>query len=206
MKKCRERVTKWKLVARLRRNFVEHHRRLEDGSDPSAFDAHIRNVERFRGHWARTFNAATCLLCVRRIPDGPRLSCGHRLCRVCIQVAGKSTTADPWSFRFPANQCPLCGSRLTAATIGFRPPSAGVRVLSADGGGCRAVAPLEELHLMEQCTNVPHLASRAFDYGIGSSAGENTSPHTCHREILNRQDLLLLQGDHLLTLRNRQEH
>ena len=167
-------MTKWTLAARLRRNFVEQCQRLEDGSEPSAFDNHIRNVGRFRGHWARTFNAGTCLLCVRRIPDGPRLSCGHRLCRICIQVAGKSTPADPWSFRFPGKRCPLCASRLVAATIGFRPPSAGVRVLSVDGGGCRAAAPLELVHLMECCTQVDYLGSRLFDFGIGSSAGENT--------------------------------
>ena len=186
-------------MTRLRRNFIEQFQCLKGGSDSSAFDIHIRNVERFRGHWVRTFNADTCLLCVRRVPDGPRLSCGHRLCRVCIQVAGQNTPADPCSFQFPGNKCPLCGSRLTAATIGFVPPTAAIRVLSVDGGGVKGVSPLKVLDMVERRIKVTHLGSRSFDFGIGSSAGERSSLFPWLRPPLGR-DFAQCRGDYLLTL------
>ena len=98
-----------------------------------------------------------CLVCVWNSPTVP-LVCGHCLCPGCF---GKYANVSPCL-------CPLC-TQQTKRALQEVPKSAGIRVLSLDGGGVRAVIQLVVLRQIAALTGLP--IAKLFDLIVGTSAG-----------------------------------
>jgi len=98
-----------------------------------------------------------CLVCVWNSPTVP-LVCGHCLCPGCF---GKYTNVHP-------SRCPLCKEQ-TVRALQEVPKSAGIRVLSLDGGGVRGVIQLVILAQIERLIGLP--IAKLFDLIVGTSAG-----------------------------------
>lgn len=161
-------ITRW--FRRLERRFVELRNALDS---VSAAALHLANVQRFRKHWSSTHSVDTCLLCLRRVPDGPRLVCGHAICTMCIRIYCCNSIQAPNTFTFPANQCPLCAADLPDGfMVGVLADTASLRVLSIDGGGYRGVGPMQSLLMLSRATGVKYLARRSFDVVVGTSSGQ----------------------------------
>lgn len=72
-------------------------------------------------------------------------------------------------YTYELGSCPLCSSGwLTAA---LKPPTAGVRILSIDGGGIRGVVPLEFLGILQNAVGPDCLVRDLFDLAFGTSSG-----------------------------------
>ncbi|KAL9082765.1 MAG: hypothetical protein Q9165_008787 [Trypethelium subeluteriae] len=71
---------------------------------------------------------------------------------------------------FWLNHCPLCRAPGRLSTQ-LKPPTAGVRLLSVDGGGTRGVIPLENLRLLQEQLEPDLHLQDAFDFAIGTSSG-----------------------------------
>lgn len=69
------------------------------------------------------------------------------------------------------NDCPLCGSAASFC-IRFKPPSAGINVLSIDGGGIRAIIPLSILKILQAKTGLPIAIQEFFQFHMGTSSGK----------------------------------
>lgn len=70
-------------------------------------------------------------------------------------------------------KCPFCGIKNECSPIGLIPPTAGIRVLSLDGGGMRGIIELIFLHRIEEVLDeiqIPVLDN--FDFACGTSAGK----------------------------------
>lgn len=161
-------VTPSVLVRLTEDRFVSFFGSLQAQRSLSAADIHLRNLQRFGGHWTRVHSTETCFLCLCRRPQS-QFACQHMLCQVCVQVCGQNSAADPLTFTVP--QCPLCRCDTGVPAIGVRPKSARMRILSVDGGGSRGSIPFEVLRILERRFNVPTVLNRAFDQAIGTSAG-----------------------------------
>jgi hypothetical protein len=111
----------------------------------------------------------SCLACLQRIPEH-KLSCGHMFCEKCCVSLGKSITRDPHSYEL--TQCPLC-SNSCYTKVRVRPNTAGVRVLSIDGGGIRAVIPIQFLRALEQAIGLKMPVQEHFDLSFGTSSGKS---------------------------------
>jgi hypothetical protein len=75
----------------------------------------------------------TCFCCLRELAEHP-LPCGHVLCTPCIKSYGKAHTELSGSFVMAS--CPLHDYDTVFPTpwiVYFKPPLAGVRILSLDG-------------------------------------------------------------------------
>ncbi|KPA36561.1 patatin phospholipase [Fusarium langsethiae] len=78
---------------------------------------------------------------------------------------------DTDAYLFDLDVCLLCGASAEGRRIRVRPDTATARVLSLDGGGVRAVVPLEFLRALEELVGLPCPIQRHFDVVFGTSSG-----------------------------------
>ncbi|KAF2441827.1 hypothetical protein P171DRAFT_418623 [Karstenula rhodostoma CBS 690.94] len=112
----------------------------------------------------------TCFCCLRELAEHA-LPCGHVLCTPCIKGYGKPHSDLSGSFTVAS--CPLHEFDTIfpeAWDVHFKPPLAGVRVLSLDGGGMRGIVILEVLRqLQTELRGMP--VQDFFDLIVGTSTG-----------------------------------
>lgn len=86
-----------------------------------------------------------CSSCLAGLPEYP-LSCGHVFCTACIREVGECHGVCFYAFgSCPLEQKPFGEPWL----VSVKPPEAGVRILSLDGGGPFGVIELEILKKIE---------------------------------------------------------
>lgn len=128
----------------------------------------LRDLRSLRHHLPRSHR--TCWCCLMRMPE-KILSCGHALCDTCIRIFGVRTATSQHDFRIKS--CPLCGSMNATSIFQLIPPTAGIRMLSIDGGGVRGVIPLTMLKCIEHEVAALGLPLRDFfDLTCGTSSGK----------------------------------
>ncbi|KAF8545288.1 acyl transferase/acyl hydrolase/lysophospholipase [Trichophaea hybrida] len=114
----------------------------------------------------------SCFCCLARVPE-KRLPCNHSLCETCIQIFGWAHQTEPYTL-FLQN-CIFCGMDCQSLAVNLKPPTAGVRILSVDGGGVRGVIPLRALIELEDAIceligfRIP--IQQNFDMAFGTSSG-----------------------------------
>jgi hypothetical protein len=110
----------------------------------------------------------SCLACLQRRPEY-RYPCHHMICEDCCIELGRRGDCDRDLFAF--TNCPFC--RLTCSIrIRVKPATAGVRLLSIDGGGVRAVIPIQFLRALEQALDLDIPVQEHFDLSYGTSSGK----------------------------------
>ncbi|GAB1318162.1 FabD/lysophospholipase-like protein [Madurella fahalii] len=114
---------------------------------------------------------SACFCCFFEPGEHPML-CGHVLCTPCVTSYGKRGVST--EVEVEMNGCPIgCPwpRRSKSQIVRFKPKSAGVRVLSLDGGGVRGIVELEILKQIE-LTLGGRLPIQAFlDLIVGTSTG-----------------------------------
>lgn len=120
--------------------------------------------------WRKIFNNRTCMWCLRRKPENI-CTCGHALCDTCVRVFGERLANV--EFRYKLEKCLLCASGTLEITL--KPPTAGVRILSIDGGGSRGVVPLEFLRILQDMIGHDCPLQNLFDMAFGTSSGTFSS-------------------------------
>ncbi|KAF1991096.1 hypothetical protein K402DRAFT_436349 [Aulographum hederae CBS 113979] len=140
---------------------------LDGGRDASQIAATIHRDKVVQSFYRQVSNGASvpdefdshtvCLCCLFEAPEHP-LPCGH--------VLSMEPTRSIWY------NCPLEGNNVRHTwTIRLKPKSAGVRILTLDGGGMRGIVELETLRALEQAMNVQIPIQSFFDLIVGTSTG-----------------------------------
>lgn len=94
----------------------------------------------------------------------------HALCDVYIQTFGRSSLCEKYTFAVQVG--PLYGVPDEDTVFTFIPPTAGIRILTLDGGSVRGVvelAVIKQIHAGFSRLRIPLL--EFFDYICGTSAG-----------------------------------
>lgn len=121
--------------------------------------------------WAQLKTNTTCLFCLRRKPEHV-LSCGHAICDTCVRIFGQALPG--LEYHYHISKCILCLSG--TLTVRLKPPTAGYRILSVDGGGTRGVVPLEFMGMIQDLIcECP--VQDLFDGAWGTSSGECIQVH-----------------------------
>ncbi|KAF2420198.1 hypothetical protein EJ08DRAFT_690440 [Tothia fuscella] len=108
-----------------------------------------------------------CLCCLFEAPEHP-LPCGHVLSMPCVKLYGYSHGPN----EIDMYNCHLEGNAVRHTwTIRLKPKTAGVRILTLDGGGMRGVVELEILRALEQAMNIQIPIQSFFDLIVGTSTG-----------------------------------
>jgi len=123
-----------------------------------------------QGQKAYRYNSnSVCLSCLFAPPEHA-LPCGHILCTACVKAYGdaRGTTA------VDMYECPIeraTAMRYQSWRIHFKPKTAGIRVLTLDGGGIRGIAELEVLRAIELEMGAKLPIQCFFDFIVGTSTG-----------------------------------
>ena len=136
-------------------------------SGETADTMHRNNFGSRRIPWRKVQSNQTCLPCLRRKPEYV-LSCGHSVCDTCVRIFGSPVMGSEYTYEITS--CPLCLSGWV--TVALKPPTAGVRILSIDGGGIRGVVPLEFLGILQDVVGLDCPIRDLFDLAFGTSSGE----------------------------------
>lgn len=142
---------------------------MQTSSMPAA-EVHRLNLRTLAIPWAQVQSNRTCLCCLRRRPEDP-LSCGHAVCENCVRIFGKPQMDI--DYRYEIDACPLCGTG--ALSVILKPPTAGINILSIDGGGVRGAVPLEFLSMLQETLGEDCPVQDLFDLAFGTSSGKPSS-------------------------------
>ncbi|KAL5350964.1 hypothetical protein ACLOAV_004537 [Pseudogymnoascus australis] len=136
----------------------------------SAAAAHQSCLYSYRKEWVDIYSQTTCFGCEVRGPEHV-CSCGHGLCDLCFIKCGRSAPGAPWTISVKI--CPLCYVEVNKV-VKLKPPTAGVRVFTADGGGVRGVVGISWLKVLQSNLRLPMPIQEHFDIVVGTSSGEAT--------------------------------
>ncbi|KAL9036166.1 MAG: hypothetical protein Q9214_006257 [Letrouitia sp. 1 TL-2023] len=133
----------------------------------TAAQRHSNNLVQGSRHWNKLKSNQTCLFCLRRHPEYI-LTCEHAICETCVKTFGTIHARGETVLEISA--CFLCAGpgRLKVAP---KPVTAGIRILSIDGGGVRGVVPLEFLTLLQDILGPELSVCSLFDQAFGTSSG-----------------------------------
>jgi len=111
-----------------------------------------------------------CYCCLFRFPIHSML-CGHAVCDACVNFHGRKARENVLA----VESCPICGVSRTngrsQVEIIQKPDKAGVRVLTLDGGGIRAMIQLRVLKILEDRIGLDIPIQEFFDLIVGTSGG-----------------------------------
>lgn len=139
---------------------------------PSASDILKHRVEVFQGldnDWSGVHSYKTCFTCLSSVPDHV-LPCGHAFCEDCIHDFGE--LSDDTKAEVFITTCAWCKRLFNPSQIiQTKPPCAGIRILTLDGGGIRGILELALLKLVEDKIDLGLGIQVFFDLIIGTSTG-----------------------------------
>ncbi|KAI9799077.1 MAG: hypothetical protein M1833_004271 [Piccolia ochrophora] len=151
---------------KLRSRFQDGYSLVEAGTVSSA-ELRRQSLRDYKPLLVELRTNTTCLCCLRRKPEHT-FRCGHTICDVCAVIFGLPLMGVPYLFRLA--ECLLCRDN-APLKIKIKPPQAGVRVLSVDGGGVRGVIPLEHLSRLQQAIGPRCRLQDLVDIAVGTSSG-----------------------------------
>lgn len=169
------------IVALVERHFVERSRPFRSGRNGRS-----RLLNEFRPWLSRLTTHVSCPACVQGTPE-LSFPCGHVLCEACSKETGEHRDADPYLYTFYS--CPVCERPCSGVALRVKPATAGLRVLSIDGGGIRAVIPLQFLRALEKAIGLDMPVQEHFDLAYGTSSGMFPRPVLSSRPLTYEEAL-----------------
>ncbi|KAL9618157.1 MAG: hypothetical protein Q9160_007107 [Pyrenula sp. 1 TL-2023] len=128
------------------------------------FFHHLQGPQSFISHTA-------CYCCLIAPPEHA-LPCGHVLCSPCIQAYGISRGRCIVELSYcPLHQKDPEGQFHIRWPVFIKPPGAGIRIMSLDGGGVRGIVELTILQQIEMALGTGLPIQAFFDLIIGTSTG-----------------------------------
>ncbi|ORX91556.1 hypothetical protein BCR34DRAFT_501395, partial [Clohesyomyces aquaticus] len=129
---------------------------------------HKQTLKTLQPHFTDFKSHRSCFCCFMCMPEKV-MACGHTLYNTCIRIYSQRSILEQNTYAF--SNCLLCGVQ---GNMIFRlvPPSAGIRVLSLDGGGIQAVVPLVFLSAIKsRLSSFKSLVTNYFNFVGGTLAG-----------------------------------
>jgi hypothetical protein len=137
----------------------------------SASDIHRETLSMHHTHMAGLISHRSCFCCFMSTPEKV-LVCGHALSDCCVKIFGQRSSTGNYTHVLPT--CVLCGVNYKPSRFRLIPPTAGIRMLSVDGGGIRGIVPLKFLQYLDRSLVWLHTQIRDhFDFVCGTCAGES---------------------------------
>jgi hypothetical protein len=163
-----------KFIDDVRREFTAlFNSHISKQSQTSLISVHRDRLENLTGYVSQLKSSVTCLCCFLYAADKV-LDCGHAYCNNCIRMFGVKSIVERNTYHMP--HCLVCQQTHRSKSFNLLPPTAGVRILSLDGGGIRGIIPLTVLAYLEKQLSFLHCPIwDCFDSVVGTSSGGLTA-------------------------------
>ncbi|KAF9728491.1 patatin-like serine [Paraphaeosphaeria minitans] len=148
-------------------SLIEQHFLTASGHGKLSSGGRSKLLGEFRPWLCQLKTYKSCLACMQKAPEH-KFPCGHMVCEDCCKELGHHFDTDPHLHVF--DHCPICELPCQFA-VRVKPVTAGFRVLSIDGGGIRAVIPIQFLRALEQAIGLDMPVQEHFDLSYGTSSG-----------------------------------
>ena len=135
-------------------------------SSKTAAVIHQINIANMGSIWMQFRSNDTCLCCIQASPEN-HFTCGHSICNICIRIFGRPIVEAEYMYML--DKCVFCSCG--TLQVALKPPTAGARILSVDGGGIRGVVPLEFLASLQETLGPSCPIQDLFDLAFGTSSG-----------------------------------
>ena len=135
-------------------------------SSKTAAAVHRINLATMGTAWVQLRSNLTCLCCLQEKPENT-FTCGHSICNVCVRIYGRPVVEAEYVYML--DQCIYCSCG--TLQVALKPPTAGARILTIDGGGIRGVVPLEFLAILQDTIGPDCPVQDLFDLAFGTSSG-----------------------------------
>ena len=135
-------------------------------SSKTAAAIHQINIANMGCIWMQFRSNDTCLCCIQASPEN-HFTCGHSICDVCVRIFGRPVLEAEYVYML--DKCVFCS--YGTLQVALKPPTAGARILSVDGGGIRGVVPLEFLASLQETIGPDCPIQDLFDLAFGTSSG-----------------------------------
>ncbi|KAK6502557.1 hypothetical protein TWF506_003137 [Arthrobotrys conoides] len=122
------------------------------------------------GGSSKFISHTACLVCLVHSPEH-HLKCGHVICTPCLQTYGVSETGCITIKNCPMHSYHNGQTYQSPQVFAVKPPPAGVRILSIDGGGVRGLSQLIFLQCLENTLGFNLQLTSFFDLVVGTSTG-----------------------------------
>ena len=109
-----------------------------------------------------------CSICSVRRPEHV-LKCRHTVCDFCTRIFGNLDTSEEYSYLF---QTCLCCGRPADLLIRLKPPTAGLRIMTLDGGGVAGIISMRFVDLLQKSLGSNCRIQDLFDLIVGTSVGK----------------------------------
>ena len=156
---------------------------VSDSFEFGALQQHKDQITALWPHFPHLKSSRSCFGCLMSTPE-KAFDCGHAICNMCVRRFGQKSPFDKHTFIH--SFCVLCGQIQSKSIFSLLPSTAGIRVLSIDGGGIRGVVPLTFLQYLEKELNdLGCPIQDFFDYACGTSSGKNpnSSYNSCYNMV-----------------------
>ena len=147
---------------------IDHQFQSIDCGFETAVQRHCNNLKENYRYWTPLKSHKTCFFYVRRLPE-TTLSCEYAICEKCVITFRSLRGVREACYKVP--QCILYLAE-GKTRVRIKLLTAGVRILSIDGGGIRGVVPLEFLSLLQLEVGNEILLETLFNQAFGTSSGK----------------------------------
>ena len=138
-----------------------------DVTNTTSLQNHKQTLQSISTDWSRFRTSKTCLFCLRRKPEHV-FKCGHTFCDTCACLFGEKLAGREYSYL--VTTCIVCQCS-GALRVHLKPPTAGTRLLTLDGGGIRGVFTLQVIEALDRYRRLPYPIYDEFDLALGTSTG-----------------------------------
>lgn len=163
------RVLRDQMLAYVSREFEKNWKKMQEQGNTAAesHQARLASAE-IRVHWSKLSKNVFCAICIFRRPEHV-FKCRHAICDFCVRIFGVPRMTEEYSYTF--TKCVCCG-KIADLLVRLKPPTAGLRILSVDGGGIKGIVPLEFLNLLQRSLGSSCRVQDLFDLALGTSVGK----------------------------------
>ena len=133
----------------------------------TAAELHQAQIEKLKPYWMTLKSSVDCYYCLNFSAEH-HFACKHAVCDRCVQLCGIESMTRPYSFSI--DKCPFCQESILH-TARIKPPTAGVSLLSLDGGGVGGIIPLQFLLTIQERLGALVYVQDLFDQAFGTSSG-----------------------------------